>query len=1483
MNKNYTVGLDIGTASVGWAVIDDQFNLIQGKKRINDNGKLRKVKTNLWGVRLFEAGDVAADRRLKRGQRRRLKRRHERLNYLRGIFAEEMFKVDDSFFIRLDESFYQMEDKKADTYQYRDSKGYLQSQSVVNKPIVKYPLFKTKSAEKDYYKKYPTIYHLRKHLMESNVQADLREIYLAMHHIVKYRGHFTNQGQKFDLRNMDIAGSLAETLSIFEEATSFTFGIANVDTTKANEILENNRLSKSKKAFDLNEVYKVAENSVYMAGNEQFVEIFEEKTVKQKADFIKDKQKQIKALFTAIVGNKINLKDIFANSQYTEKENELFPKDLYFNKEDFEDNLATLENLIQPEELEVLISGKKVYESIILAGILNGKSSLSAAMVEKYENHKNQLSKLKKFTLSISKELYDSFFKENGIYSQYIQGTGDPAKTTNLEDFYKAIKKSFEKEFKVKFPDGEKTFDFSQVDLSDETQKFLNEISNEMKFETYLLKQRMYKNGAIPYQIHEEELLTIINNQKQYYPFLGETIVLSEEDDEGNIVKKTEYKIQTLMKFRIPYYVGPLTEAKQGTAGKKQSSKSRFAWMQKITDEKVTPWNFDKIVNKETSAVEFIERMTSFCTYLPDEKVLPKNSLTYQEFCVYNELIVSGYYEKDYTGKSRKTYFGVGLMSELVENLFKKHKKVTANQVLDFLCNQKNIRATDIFGIDRRTLNGKPSFNNSLATYIDLINAGIPAEMIEKNRQELEEIIKWQTIFEDKKVLKKTIRNANQKWQIFSDTQVKNLAGRRYSGFGNLSMKLIDGIRDKQTGLTILEQLKANGYDNFMRLVFGETANRYTYKKQIEALQTQNIDETTISYEAVENLAGSPAIKKGIWQSLEIIQELEDFLGRENIGKVVIEMSRENALGRTQSRYNKLKKLYDSFKENNKELIEEVNKEQIEKVNKELESYKKREQDLNTEKLYLYFNQLGKCAYTDTELHINELANYEVDHIIPQSFIKDDSIANKVLVTKYANQKKGGNVPSQNIINDRISFWEILVKANLMSQKKYKSLTMGKMPDKLEGFINRQLVENRQITKNVANILAKYYENTDTVILTPKSALTSQFRKGIIYLPNPDFDENKAKADPKNYQVKRLKKEVLHPGFPKNRDINDYHHAHDAYLNAVVANYLYLTKPELKNVWVYGSYERKAADTFGKWANQRKNKSLQLLSDMLDENWVDKETGEILGKRDEILTKIGKILSYRNVNLVKKIETQIGKFGDESVYKKDPKAKSFANGLKDDLNPNNYGGTKAPISAFTAVIKNSKGNIKPISIPAMVADKYLAAENKLNFVQELYPKDKVVEVVVEKVPKYTKFENNNVLRLLASTVEAQKADALSFTQKEMSLLKQEDSILIPLYDKVSNYLVRNKVYSDVNLNKWQTGIREEFITLIWKEQAEFIMDAFSITKSGTTTANGMIKGKIGGPNGRQRHTSKAIDTITNNTTLIYQSITGLYETRRTLK
>ncbi|MCI6655816.1 MAG: hypothetical protein MSH21_11305, partial [Clostridium sp.] len=85
MAQKYYVGLDMGTASVGWAVTDDKYNIIK------KHGKA------LWGVRLFKTADTAEGRRTFRAARRRTQRKKQRIELLQEIFSDEISKIDIGF------------------------------------------------------------------------------------------------------------------------------------------------------------------------------------------------------------------------------------------------------------------------------------------------------------------------------------------------------------------------------------------------------------------------------------------------------------------------------------------------------------------------------------------------------------------------------------------------------------------------------------------------------------------------------------------------------------------------------------------------------------------------------------------------------------------------------------------------------------------------------------------------------------------------------------------------------------------------------------------------------------------------------------------------------------------------------------------------------------------------------------------------------------------------------------------------------------------------------------------------------------------------------------------------------------------------------------------------------------------------------------------------------------------------------------------
>ncbi|MEG1791963.1 MAG: type II CRISPR RNA-guided endonuclease Cas9, partial [Clostridia bacterium] len=165
-----------------------------------------------------------------RCSRRRLERRKQRVRLLRELFTEEIFKVDPSFFERLDESNLYEEDKKTK-----------QSNSLFNDENF---------TDLNYHRKYPTIYHLRKDLMTTESKPDIRLVYLAVHHIIKYRGHFLFEGiLDGDLPQFE--GVFAELLNKINDECDFQFNADNI-MAEIKEILLNVDTGMSEKVKKLN-------------------------------------------------------------------------------------------------------------------------------------------------------------------------------------------------------------------------------------------------------------------------------------------------------------------------------------------------------------------------------------------------------------------------------------------------------------------------------------------------------------------------------------------------------------------------------------------------------------------------------------------------------------------------------------------------------------------------------------------------------------------------------------------------------------------------------------------------------------------------------------------------------------------------------------------------------------------------------------------------------------------------------------------------------------------------------------------------------------------------------------------------------------------------------------------------------------------------------------------------------------------------------
>ena len=1362
-NKNYSIGLDIGTNSVGWAVITDDYKVPSKKMKVLGNTDKRFIKKNLIGALLFDEGTTAEARRLKRTARRRYTRRKNRLRYLQEIFAEEMSKVDSSFFHRLDDSFLIPEDKRGS----------------------KYPIFATLAEEKKYHKQFPTIYHLRKQLADSKERTDLRLIYLALAHMIKYRGHFLYE-DTFDIKNNDIQKIFSEFISIYDN----TFEGSSLSGQNAQvEAIFTDKISKSAK-------------------RERVLKLFpDEKSTGLFSEFLK-----------LIVGNQAEFKKHFDLEEKAP---------LQFSKDTYDEDLENLLGQIEDGFADLFLVAKKLYDAILLSGILtvtdpSTKAPLSASMIERYENHQKDLAALKKFIKNNLPEKYDEVFSDQSKegYAGYIDG-----KTTQ-EAFYKYIKNLL-----------------SKLEGSD---YFLEKIERE----DFLRKQRTFDNGSIPHQIHLQEMNAILRRQGEHYPFL----------------KENREKIEKILTFRIPYYVGPLARSNRD-----------FAWLTRNSDQAIRPWNFEEIVDKASSAEAFINKMTNYDLYLPEEKVLTKHSLLYETFAVYNELTKVKFIAE---GLTRYQFLDKKQKKDIFYTFFKAEdkRKVTEKDLIHYLHNVDGYDGIELKGIEKQ-------FNASLSTYHDLLKIIKDKEFMDdpKNEVILENIVHTLTIFEDREMIKQRLAQYNS---LFDEKVIKALTRRHYTGWGKLSAKLINGIRDKKSGKTILDYLIDDGYSNrnFMQLIHDDGLS---FKEIIQKVQV--VGKTDDVKQVVQELPGSPAIKKGILQSVKLVDELVKVMGHAP-ESIVIEMARENqttAKGKknSQQRY---KRIEDAIKNLAPGLDSNI-----------LKEHPTDNIQLQNDRLFLYYLQNGKDMYTGKPLDINQLSNYDIDHIIPQAFIKDDSLDNRVLTSSKENRGKSDNVPSLEVVQKRKAFWQQLLDSKLISERKFNNLTKAERGglderDKV-GFIKRQLVETRQITKHVAQILDARF-NTEvneknqkirTVkIITLKSNLVSNFRK--------EF---------RLYKV---------------REINDYHHAHDAYLNAVVAKAILKKYPKLEPEFVYGDYQKydlkryisrskdpkeveKATEKYFFYSN--------LLNFFKEEvHYADgtivkrenieysKDTGEIAWNKEKDFATIKKVLSFPQVNIVKKREVQTGGFSKESILPKGNSDKLIPRKTKDILwDTTKYGGFDSPVIAYSILLiadieKGKAKRLKTVKtlVGITIMEKADFEKNPITFLENKgYHNVRKENILC--LPKYSLFElENGRRRLLASAKELQKGNEIVLPVYLTTLLYHSKNVHKLDEPRHLEYIQKHRnefkdllnlvsefsqkyVLAEANLEKIKNLYADN-------EQADIEILANSFINLLTFTALGAPAAfKFFGKDvDRKRYTT--VSEILN-ATLIHQSITGLYETR----
>lgn len=1132
--KGITLGLDMGTNSLGWAVVDNSTNDL-----VSYHGH------PMWGVRMFSESSSAEDRRKKRGARRRYQRRRQRILLLREIFQKEICDKDPYFFYRMDQAFYVSDDRTD------EGKGYL---------------LENQKATTDFYNKYPTIWHLRYDLVTNKEKKDIRLVYLAIHHILKYRGNFLHEGA------IELSAKPKDELKMFISCISSTYeggfereeddDNANWEKYFAVEQINNDKFIDS--LISIIDKYLDRSNKIteVVDPSKKRYELFADELIRLVGE---PKNILTELLPDALFKGTIDLSKNRIYKEIYKNQIDLDKKDLkiIFNSDDFENKISNLSSKLK--EISPLIEGliylKSIYNNYYFKDFMEGSSFLSEAFKKKYNENKKDLKSLKSYYDKYLSDKKNSMFRDNKVNNNFVNYIGHYSpneknpdgkswsegeiikiekKKSDYFDFLNTLKKDLNSSSLENHPEAQKEADY-----------FLKKIEDN----TLLQRLNNASNSVIPMQFNKKELDAIINNQKEYYPDLF---------TDNNISH-----IEQIFSFKREYFIGPIDFDK--------NNKSKFSWVvQKETalnkKQKIYPWNFYYVVDKKETQKNFIQRMLNHCTYLKGENdyCIPSSSISYQAF------VCLQYVNK--LRDSNNNLISVDAKQQLFKDLFLSNKTVTAKGIKEWMYQHKLGNTASI-----------PTCNCNMSTYISFknLNKYKKYEFLRLEQiKEIDEIVKLMMIFSDKETRDDILKNDYH----FGDEDIKQIKGFSYKNWGRLSDRFLNGIKIEYNDEESNEHREYNSLNNVLwftnfnlneilfnsKFNFHDEIEKYNENKYIDFKES---DDDFLKNWMEKNVCVSPIWTRSFVQTYKLIKEVNELLKEEGkeISYYSVECTRENKSDKkgkeTCSRYDRLLNIFKDKDFNIEARDQGVN------VSTLIKSLQENKDSINnSDHFLLYFQQLGKDMYTlepITDLdEIGTNKSYDIDHIYPQSILKDDSISNRVLTKSTINRdfKKNKFLSDPNcglkLPQEAFSFYKFLFDNSLISRTKYNRLTEKEINvDSLESFINRQKVATDQSTKAIIELLKfletnKYCERNNEM---SRDEARKEAEKHIIYSKAGIVSDFR-----KKYQIY------------KSRIANNYHHAHDAYLNAVLGKTLKEYYDD-KKIYLFGDELKKRIQNDGEY------------------------------------------------------------------------------------------------------------------------------------------------------------------------------------------------------------------------------------------------------------------------------------------------------------
>lgn len=358
--KDYFIGVDIGTDSVGYAVSDGDYVLSRHKGEA------------MWGVTLFDEAELCNERRGFRTARRRTERRKMRVQLIRELFAKEIARVDPDFYKKLDESALWDEDRTL-------------SHDNVCRPIAE---------------SCPTIHHLIIKLMDSADGIDIRDLYRAVAWLTSHRGHFLNPAEP----NANLS-KLTDNSENYDELMGW-FTQNGLEKPWEVDVAEFCAL--------MSEDIGVTAKSKKLS---EFTGIGKNAPAKECSDDLDDEGISVSSdeLLKLLSGRKVGLSELITTDEFSDDTEKICLKTPE-QTEQILPRLGVYGDLIR--------AAGALFDCASLGKLLEGHRYISEVKVEQYNAHQRDLRELKGLLKKyLSADNYNKMFRtDNAGYDGYING-----------------------------------------------------------------------------------------------------------------------------------------------------------------------------------------------------------------------------------------------------------------------------------------------------------------------------------------------------------------------------------------------------------------------------------------------------------------------------------------------------------------------------------------------------------------------------------------------------------------------------------------------------------------------------------------------------------------------------------------------------------------------------------------------------------------------------------------------------------------------------------------------------------------------------------------------------------------------------------------------------------------------------------------------------------------------------------------------------